>query len=105
MGLLPLESGPQDHLFRGKLQQLFCHIMDHPGSSQMDYSRLMKTNRSNVARWVIQLERMGLVVRTMIPGPARTHGIFLTAKGKQVALSKRFLSGQEFHCDDGEKEA
>jgi len=92
MGLLPLENGPQDHLFRGKLEQLFRLVITHSGKTQMDFAALMRTNRSNVARWILQLERMELISRTILPGTARTYGIHLTSQGRALALSRRFLA-------------
>jgi len=102
MGLLPLEKGPQDHLFRGKLVQLFRLIVANQGSSQMDFSRMMQTNRSNVARWILQLDRMELITRVGVPGTARTSGIFLTERGKELALSRRFLAGADAQERTGE---
>jgi len=97
MGFLPLENGPQDHLFRGKLEQLFRLVSTHDGKTQVDFAMLMNTNRSNVARWILQLERMQLISRTVIPGSARTYGIHLTGQGRTLALSRRFLAQEAFN--------
>ena len=61
-------------------------LTEQEGLSQRVLAERLYVTKGNVSGLVDRLEQAGLVERRDMPGDRRSHGVFLTAKGRQAAL-------------------
>jgi DNA-binding MarR family transcriptional regulator len=69
------------------LSLIYSHGEGNGGLSQVDLSRILMVNRSNITSLVDRMERAGLVRRAADPGDRRRKVIELTPGGRKALLA------------------